>query len=794
MGDAFVRMKKSAKAIKAYQRALVLKPGEILITDKITKIYRDAAEEEIAAGNLAQAIQFLQSALRIRPGDREVFGRLFAILVREKKLKELSDLADGMTTYARKTRCADVAINACQLIVRELPRNAAFRKKLINLYLDFDMRAEATEEMVTLARQYMERGQAVKAQDMMEKIRRTGGTGDTRMLLQELEGEKGRLESGPSRKQLIARVAIIVLLLFAVYEAWTFKLWTELQSSHVYAEALSTTDVATQLLPGPEEARASQLDRDCESFLRWHPLSFFRSGAQRLGAKVKERARELRALRESRVTSVLAQANVHLREGRKHVVEELVKPLLKLEPEDPFRLQAEEMIGDLKKHQNSAEELLEKAQSLELAEDWKGAYRAYRQILDAYPRSQIAKDLRIPVLIQSLPPGLEVSEVTANGQRKPLGRTPHVLNLVPEGSLEIEVAAPGYTPVRAEVQVIDGHERRFVLHRKPAWRAALDGAIEVPPVIHGRRIIAGTQKGTLQCLAIEDGQAVWTRPGEAIKSIVAPPLIVEEGLFTVWNNGKLLRLPLDHATLGVKETGTQAAPEFFLGSLATSPLHPLKGRGLVLIGTKSGHLQAYDRKTLASSWSLPVEGLVAAIEDLEGQDLAVVTHSGALLRVGGEPLRVIWKRQLTQGEPFTAFPAGKAIVVWTRAGDLSLLRSSDGITLLSKDLRPGAAVAMARGNDRLFILEKDGTLNLLEPETAAVLKTTSVEAQNAGVEALPNGVVVYRNGRKRILLLDAANLTPLWEASLDREVKTVIGADRWFIAVTADGVLTAFER
>ena len=218
-----------------------------------------------------------------------------------------------------------------------------------------------------------------------------------------------------------------------------------------------------------------------------------------------------------------------------------MKPLLKLDPEDPFRVQAEEMFGDLKKHQHSAEELLEKSQSLELAEDWKGAYRTYRQILDAHPRSQIAKELRIPVLIQSLPPGLEVSEVGATGQRKALGRTPHVLNLVPEGSLEIQLAAPGYTPVRAEVQVIDGHERRFVLLRKPAWRAALDGAVEVPPVIHGRRIIAGTQKGSLQSLAIENGQAVWTRLGEAIKSIVASPLVVEEGIFTVWSNGKLLR-------------------------------------------------------------------------------------------------------------------------------------------------------------------------------------------------------------------------------------------------------------
>ena len=61
-------------------------------TDNITKIYREAAEDELANRNTAQAIHLLEEALKMRPGDQEILGSLLKLLVGQKKLKEISRL------------------------------------------------------------------------------------------------------------------------------------------------------------------------------------------------------------------------------------------------------------------------------------------------------------------------------------------------------------------------------------------------------------------------------------------------------------------------------------------------------------------------------------------------------------------------------------------------------------------------------------------------------------------------------------------------------------------------------
>ena len=51
---------------------------------------------------------------------------------------------------------------------------ACSRKKLINLYLDFDMNEEAVAEMEGCIEQYLSRGQVAKAEELVEKMRRSG--------------------------------------------------------------------------------------------------------------------------------------------------------------------------------------------------------------------------------------------------------------------------------------------------------------------------------------------------------------------------------------------------------------------------------------------------------------------------------------------------------------------------------------------------------------------------------------------------------------------------------------------
>src|SRR5439155_25366938 len=138
-------------------------------------IYQEAAEEELNNGNRAQAVQLLEEALKFRPGDHDLFTRLLSLLARGKNLKGIYDLCDTMVSHSKKVRAAAPGINACEQIIHELPRHTAIRKKLVNLYVDFGMTAEASAEMQLLAKLYVDRGQVEKAQEIVEKLRRIGG-------------------------------------------------------------------------------------------------------------------------------------------------------------------------------------------------------------------------------------------------------------------------------------------------------------------------------------------------------------------------------------------------------------------------------------------------------------------------------------------------------------------------------------------------------------------------------------------------------------------------------------------
>jgi tetratricopeptide (TPR) repeat protein len=793
IGDSLYRMKKPAKAIKAYQRALLLKPGEILITDKITKIYREASQEELAAGNTAQAIQLLEGALRIRPGDQEIFTQLLGLLIKENKIKEISDLTDGIIAYARKTRCAEVAIKACRQVIRELPRNTAFRKKLINLYLDFEMTEEAVGEMQRCIEQYLERGQVAKAQELIEKMRRSGVPASrVRSLLRGVDGSTVRLPAGrvSTRRPIVRMVAALILGL-AIYESWTFKVWTDIQNRYVLADAVSAEEGGrSSLLPDAEERRAASLASECDRFLHSYALSFFRQNAAKLFEESSTRSTELRKEREGRIEKALAEAREHLKEGRKAAVESLLDPLLSLEADDPLIEEAASMIELAGRSPVSADELLAKARSLEIAEDWDGAYRAYRQLLEWYPESRLAREVKIPIKLASLPAAAEAREVKPTGEKRLLGKTPLIVLFTPGVPMDIEMTSPGFHAARADVPETEGHERQFVLPRERQWALALDGPLEVEPVFHESILLCGTTRGSLVAIDAGKGTVLWTLGGSAIRSLVGAPVVTPDGMYTVWNNGKVLRMV---SPMG--EGGAPPAPglEFFLGSLASSPFHEKMDGSLLLIGTKSGNVQAYQRRTGALAWSLPIDGLVRRISAVDG-DLLVTMQGGMLRRVRTEPPGIVWKRQIGSGGEIEAHALGDNIAVVTKKNDLIFLRASDGMTALAQSFPLSSTLCVAPAEKRIFLLDKGGEIFMLAPESGSVLRAKALQVKHRSVSAIPKALAVVLDDRRTCLLVGAETLEPLWVAKVAADIRTIAASETLIVIAAVDGSITAFRR
>ena len=789
IGDALHQMRKPSKAVKAYQKALALKPGEILITDKVANIYREAAEEELSSGDIAQAVQFLESALKMRPDDQEVFAQLVDLLIREERLPEVSNVCDWMTAYSRKTRSAEVGINACKFIIGKLPGNIAFRKKLINLYLDFQLMAEACSEMQSLVLYHIEKSERDKAAELIDKMRRMGMQGeDTSQLERQIEQMESHHPRRPFRKRTIKYAIMAFTFLFCVYQLLGYVAWNRIRQY----QALATTEPldgarTVRVLPGPEESHLLSVLTQCESFLRKFPCSFFRPQVEGLHSRTQRRVEDLERARTATRQKILDGARAAVAEGEKVQAEQLVSPFLKLPPSDSFRVEAENLLKEVHRHGHTASSLFEKAKALEERRDWRGAFGLYTQLMKSFPNSTLIKDIQLPILIESVPPGVQVRQVDGPKAGEPQGTTPVPVFLPPQGTAEITLSTPGYASLTAEVSELDGADRVFLLSREPDWSLSLDGIVEHGPSVWGDLVLCGTGQGTLLCLDAAARNKLWSLTGASLQTMVAPPLVTEDGVLTVWNNGKLIffRGLSSSAIDRHPPPPPPVAADLFLGSLATSQLHQVGETSLVVIGTKSGKLQAYDKHTAASVWSLPVSALAVSFADAPEGDLLVGTAEGTVLRVNLREPKVLWTRHVSAEGPVEVASSSNAVAAKTAKNELVFLRPGDGGIAEKQQLPPDSLVCVVPSDGRLFVLGRDGNLQSLSVETGEPTLRRSLPIVPTDLTFCSGFLCVRTDDGKALLVIDAKTLQPLWATQLGAKI-TAVGASRAWIAVATE--------
>ncbi|HVR75266.1 MAG TPA: PQQ-binding-like beta-propeller repeat protein [Planctomycetota bacterium] len=792
IGDAMYRMHQSGKAIKAYQRALQLRPGEILITDKITRIYREAAAEELEKGNIDQAIQFFQDALLVRPEAQEIFSDIVLLLIKERKLTDLAALCDRLVIAGKKMENREMAIHACRHIILQLPRNAAFRKKIINLYVDFGMIPEASMEMQVLARQYLERGQMPKAREMLEKMRRVGaGLKETRDLELQMTGPQMR-----KRSHATLRIFSLFTLFFLFYQAWGFYIWSTLRNTGAVAEA-AVHEVANKSSyeASVEEIHAVELARKCEAFVHDFPASLFRGEAQALGSKLKVRVEQLHSTRVERIRAALLEARKNAIEGERDLALKALKPVLALGSDDPFHAEAEALALQVNKHPQSARDLHDEAEELKLHKDWKGVFRTYRKLVTTYPQSKLSAGIQLPVLLKSRPPGAIVLEVVGPETRKPLGATPHVVWLPSGETLQIEVTAEGHATIKSEVSEADGGEKVLVLPRKPRWVKNIDGALAAPPTIADRVVICGTSKGTVISLNASTGEPFWPEYHNAGQSIVAPAVLTGDRLFTVWSDRRVLVMT------AVSSEATPAAgnrlhvsADIPLPSLASTSIHLLSGSPLFVIGTLSGELHAYHAETGAHAWSLALEAVAVEIRDLE-RDLLVTTAKGQLLRVQTDPRRVVWRNDTVCPDGILqAMPLQTNVLAVTRRNDFIYLDLVTGKAQPGVPILVNVTLHVNPRERKVFAIDRSGTISLLSPETAKPLNSQALKLHPPFATPLPGALVVLREDRKGFVVVDSERLEVSWTAEAKKIITVIAGNEKHIVSLTEDGKLSLYGR
>ena len=825
IGDALFRMNKASKAVRAYQRALSLKPGEPLLTDKIWKIYLQAANEELEQDRTDAAIPLLQAALRIRPNDRTVFEPLAEALLTKERFKEIGDLLDFLRAEAKKSGDCEAAIHAFGVINEALPKHAGFHRKSINLYLDFDLVEEARQAMTQLAELYEQQGARVKARELREKVERLTSGGVARKK-RENSTRKPRKFRKPQVKSAVAlRCFFGFILVFFFYQACSLVVWYNVKAKHriVLALGMDQPPERMDFREKSYEGRNQNFASDCKRFLDRFPGSLLLPEAREFYLEARTRTAELRArrgvLKQQRLNDARRLLEV---EGDPDGALAIVDEVGELNNEPSISEAIEELRTKISAStQPTARDLKKEGDGLVEQGRWKAAYDRFRELLVLYPNSRSARKVTLPVVVESRPPGAQVLRSTALLGQKDLGSTPFQTRLSPGDSKVFTLSLDGFydreveilEPERGEPGVEHGP---FVLDRQPGWSRTLSASLAAAPTLTEGVLFLGT----------EDGDMLWFQPkGEVEGKLKAPggdfqtlkfkPNLSERQAYVVWTNGSVGHLV--GPTKRDRISTLRLAKEYTLPKLATTPIHLIAQSGTLVIGTKlgnkEGQLFGWSTKNpggVSSGWQIPLNAEATTLarydwpESGSKEDLLVGTERGRVLRLTrnvepGKPPITRWEVSVSTHPIVELMRTGERIAVRTaKTGELILLDGETGARRANPTLFGNLSVAFLPQKESIYTLAENGDLAVLrDGETDFTLTSgADEERDDRAVRIVPlwNALGVLqakRVGRSdaplRLLVFDVSSPTKprlLWATRTTDPIRTAVSDGEWVAVIS----------
>jgi tetratricopeptide (TPR) repeat protein/outer membrane protein assembly factor BamB len=688
MGDALYRMKKVPKALQAFQKALELRPRDPFISDKVVKIYQEAAEMALKENKRDVALTLLGAAHKTRPDAVEVSEKLLSLHVEDRDVQAVAEICDAAVARSLSERDLAPALRILGTAVEKFPQESLFRKKLVNVYLDFGMNEEAVAELEELARRELKLGATTRAQEILEKILRIDPSRDD--LRRQLKGSTRRPRTRHVFNLRISflKVALVLGLLLAGYQYWSYL---DLQPFREQAVAYSNSGPARAagIQRTAREEQLVALALGADRFQERFPVSAFIFEARRLAKGYRDEAARMARDRERLKEEIFSEGNEEAEKGRQEAAVRAWKRLLAVPSGDPWRVRAEDAIQKTEAYERRAEDLRQRADAAIAAADWPTAYRMARRVLDDHPLSRAAASVEVPVVVRTVPEGVVLKVGTAV-----LGPSPQVVRVRPGKPAEVEAASEGFLDLQETVPQDQGPDCTLLLSRRPLWSGSLSAPLKFAPVLGKSLVLFVLENGALVACGRDDGALRWTHGGGTVVSPVAPPLEAEGHIYLPLNDGQVLRFSQSgELKTRIKPSGLIATPLVVSGNL-------------LVFGSSNRTLVGWDPAANELAWSLPVKSVPVRLSLAAPGQILTLFEKGRLVLTECPAGRVVWETSIGEEIVFGPLETGSVAVLGTADHRLVTLELRSG-NVLSRRVLPtlNRAVVLA-GQKRLVLIEE----------------------------------------------------------------------------------------
>ncbi len=388
---------------------------------------------------------------------------------------------------------------------------------------------------------------------------------------------------------------------------------------------------------------------------------------------------------------------------------------------------------------------MEELEALAKKQDFPRALAVYKALKRMEPRAPFERMVRLPLKVESVPPG---ARIFFDGRAA--GKTPLPLEFHPQGSHQVVFRKEGFDPVSLHFKGTGRGRLLAWLPRRRAWAAPLPGPVDQPALLAGKDYLVADRAGILTCLDPERGKEKWVFRTGDFSGKIFRPMVRRGKVFLVSAEGTVRCLSLKEGRLlwkkKVAPSGAGpalAGPSGVLVFTGRPPrllcLDPGEGRLLwsrdlkgalssppvlsgrkVYFGIRPGLLSARDAGTGSPLWTRVLPDLCVGAPAADKTQVVVACLDGSILAFTpkGSPS---WKTRLTAplslpplflGDRVLALPQAKRVVLLKRQGG-KVLRE---IPLKAAPSSPGAFL-----EGKVYLGLDDGTLLCLDPEEWQVL-------------------------------------------------------------------------
>ncbi len=400
---------------------------------------------------------------------------------------------------------------------------------------------------------------------------------------------------------------------------------------------------------------------------------------------------------------------------------------------------------------------LETAQAIERAGDLARAFETYRAVIQDAPEINFATLVRLPLRVETRPPGARLTVILPDQSRVDAGTTPKVIHYPHQGKTVLRVEMEGFdthTVERAGIEGDRGAQVTLDLQRTVRWKREAGAAVEGRPALGEGLLLLATRGGLFRAWETRGGDESFQLETGHLSG-VSGGIVVSGGVaYFGGNDGEAFAVDLaKRAFLWRKKTTAALSSDpviadgrvvfvdakgkvvafdartgeerwkVTLASPATGTLLAARG-GLVLVGAGDRRLRALEAADGKERWTAELSGPVSCTPEEDGTGGVVVgTEDKNVQRVDLATGKVTWTAPVDSPVRAQPLPGKDVLRVVSSGGFVHRLAPADGKPLgkTSLGLPAGVEGGVAATNERLYVSGSAGTLVAYDLRTDSIL-------------------------------------------------------------------------